>query len=122
GELQKAARGELRMPLPGGLVHDRGGQITLNADEEVQARLRLVFAKFRELQSARAVMLYLRRNALRLPVRPLFGPSPHELVWREASASQVRYILHNPAYAELMFTGVEQCKPRPPRPKGGRGG
>src|SRR6202451_4680496 len=105
GELQKAARGELRMPLPGGLVHDRGGQITLNPDEEVQARLRLVFAKFRELQSARAVMLYLRRNALRLPVRPLFGPSPHELVWREASASQVRYILHNPAYAGAYVYG-----------------
>src|SRR6202451_2792943 len=98
GELQKAARGELRMALPGGLVHDRGGQITLNPDEEVQARLRLVFAKFRELQSARAVMLYLRRNALRLPVRPLFWTSPHELVWREASARQGRYILHNPAY------------------------
>ena len=82
-----------------------GGQITLNPDEEVQARLRLVFAKFRELQSARAVMLYLRRNALRLPVRPLFGPSPHELVWREASASQVRYILHNPAYAGAYVYG-----------------
>jgi DNA invertase Pin-like site-specific DNA recombinase len=105
GELQKAARGELRMPLPGGLIYDRSGQIALNPDEEVQARLRLVFAKFRELQSARAVMLYLRRNALRLPVRPLVGPSPHELVWREASASQVRYILHNPAYAGAYVYG-----------------
>src|SRR3984885_13774327 len=50
-------------------------------------------------------MLYLRRNALRLPVRPLFGPSPHELVGREASASQVRYILHNPAYAGTYVYG-----------------
>ena len=105
GELQKAARGELRIPLPGGLIYDRSGQIALNPDEEVQSRLRLVFAKFGELQSARAVMLYLRRNALRLPVRPLVGPSPHELVWREASASQVRYILHNPAYAGAYVYG-----------------
>lgn len=105
GELQKAARGELRLPLPGRLIHDRGGQIMLNPDEEVQARLQLVFAKFHELQSARAVMLYLRRNALRLPVRPLVGPSPHEVVWREASASQVRYILHNPAYAGAYVYG-----------------
>jgi DNA invertase Pin-like site-specific DNA recombinase len=74
GELQKAARGELRTPLPAGLVHERGGQITLNPDEEVQGRLRLVFAKFRELQSARAVMLYLRRNTLPLPVRPFWEP------------------------------------------------
>lgn len=105
GELQKAARGELRLPLPGGLIYDRSGHITLNPDEEVQARLRLVFAKFRDLQSARGVMLYLRRNALRLPVRPLVGPSPHELVWREASACQVRYILQNPAYAGAYVYG-----------------
>jgi len=105
GELQKAARGELRMPLPAGLIYDRSDQIALNPDEEVQARLRLVFVKFQELQSARAVMLYLRSNALCLPVRPLVGPSPHELVWREASASQVRYILHNPAYAGAYVYG-----------------
>ena len=80
GELQKAARGELRMPLPGRPIHDRAGQITLTPDEEVQARLRLVFLKFQELQSAHAVMRYLRRNALRLPLRPLRGPAPHDLV------------------------------------------
>jgi DNA invertase Pin-like site-specific DNA recombinase len=55
GELQKAARGELRMPLPAGLIHDRAGQIILNPDEEVQVRLRLVFAKFQELHSAHAL-------------------------------------------------------------------
>jgi len=105
GELQKAARGELRMPLPAGLIYDRAGQIVLNPDEEVQARLLLVFAKFRELQSARAVMRYLRRNALLLPVRPLVGPSPHELIWREADAARVRYILQNPAYAGAYVYG-----------------
>src|SRR3954452_17345662 len=86
GERQKAARGELRLPLPAGLVQDRSGTIILNPDEEVQARLRLVFAKFRELQSARAVMRYLRANGLPLPVRPLLGPAPHALVWREADS------------------------------------
>jgi DNA invertase Pin-like site-specific DNA recombinase len=60
GERQKAARGELRLPLPAGLAHDRAGMIILNPDEEVQARLLLVFAKFRELQSARGVMRFLR--------------------------------------------------------------
>ena len=42
GERQKAARGELRLPLPAGLAHDRAGMITLNPDEEVQARLLLL--------------------------------------------------------------------------------
>ena len=93
GERQKAARGKLRLPLPAGLVHDRSGTIILNPDEEVQARLRLVFAKFRELQSARAVMRYLRANGLPLPVRPLLGLAPHALVWREADSPRVRNIL-----------------------------
>ena len=105
GELQKAARGELRTPLPGGLIHDRAGHIIFNPDEEVQARIRLVFVKFQELQSARSVMIYLRANALLLPVRPLLGPAPQELVWREASASRVRYILQNPAYAGAYVYG-----------------
>jgi DNA invertase Pin-like site-specific DNA recombinase len=99
GERQKAARGELRLPIPAGLAHDHSGAIILNPDEEVQARLRLVFAKFRELQSARAVMRYLRANGLPLPVRPLLGPAPHEIVWREADSPRVRNILQNPSYA-----------------------
>ena len=91
GERQKAARGELRLPLPAGLVYDRTGAIVLNPDDEVQARLHLVFAKFRELQSARGVMRFLRASGLPLPVRPLLGPSPHEVIWREADSARVRY-------------------------------
>lgn len=86
GERQKAARGELRIPLPGGLTYNR------NPDEEVQARLRLIFDKFRELQTARRVMRYLRTHDLRVPVRPLRGPAPHELVWRDATIAHVHHI------------------------------
>jgi DNA invertase Pin-like site-specific DNA recombinase len=67
GERQKAALGELRLPLPAGRIHNRDGSVTLNPDEEVQQRLRLVFTKFRELRSAKAVMRYLRRHNLLLP-------------------------------------------------------
>jgi len=34
GERQKAARGELRLPLPAGLVYGRDGRVVLNPDEE----------------------------------------------------------------------------------------
>ncbi|WP_245472391.1 recombinase family protein [Rhizobium jaguaris] len=105
GERQKAARGELRLGLPAGLAHDRSGQIILNPDEEVQARLCLVFSKFRELESARAVMRYLRKENLPLPMRPLRGPAPHEVVWREASNPRVLSILHNPGYAGAYVYG-----------------
>lgn len=111
GERQKAARGELRVPLPAGLAYDRAGAIVRNSDEEVQARLQLVFAKFAELQSARGVMRYLRTNNLPLPVRPLRGPAPHEVVWRDADSARVRHILQNPAYAGAYVYGRRRADP-----------
>jgi DNA invertase Pin-like site-specific DNA recombinase len=121
GERQKASRGELRLPLPAGLSHDRAGMIILNPDEEVQARLLLVFAKFRELQSARGVMRFLRTNGLPLPVRPILGPSPHDVFWREADSARVRNILQNPAYAGTYVYGRRQQDPSRCRTASGRG-
>ena len=111
GERQKAARGELRLPLPAGLIHNRDGSVTFNPDEEVQERLRLVFAKFRELRSAKAVMRYLRRGNLLLPVRPLHGPAPHDVVWRVADSARVIQILKNPAYAGAYVYGRRRPDP-----------
>lgn len=105
GERQKAARGELRMPLPAGLTHGRDGGIIFNPDEEVQERVRLVFIKFRELRSATAVMRYLQRANLVLPMRPLRGPAPHEIVWQPADSARVINILKNPAYAGAYVYG-----------------
>jgi DNA invertase Pin-like site-specific DNA recombinase len=116
GERQKAARGELRLPLPAGLALDRAGAIVLNPDEEVQARLELVFSKFRELQSARAVMRFLCASGLKLPVRPVLGPFPHDVVWREADSGRVRSILQNPAYAGAYVYGRRQRDPSRCRP------
>ena len=48
GERQKAERGELRLPLPAGLVYDRTGAIILSPDEEVQARA----PRLRQVQGA----------------------------------------------------------------------
>jgi len=116
GERQKAARGELRLPLPAGLVQQRGGRITLNPDEEVQARLRFVFDTFRTLQSAKAVMRELQRHGLTLPVRPIRGPAPHEVTWVPADSSRVLHILHNPAYAGTYAYGQRRQDPTQRRP------
>ena len=105
GERQKAARGELHMPLPVGLAYGRDGRVNLNPDEEVQARLLLLFAKFRELRSAKAVMRYLQRAGLRVPVRPLRGPAPQEVVWQPADGARVLHVLKNPAYAGAYVYG-----------------
>jgi len=111
GERQKAARGELRMSLPVGLTQNRDSGVTFNPDEEVQERLRLVFAKFRELHSAKAVVRYLRHGKLPVPVRPLRGPAPHDVVWRAATSARVVQILKNPSYAGAYVYGRRRPDP-----------
>jgi DNA invertase Pin-like site-specific DNA recombinase len=111
GERQKAARGELKLPLPAGLAHGRDGRITFNPDEEVQARLLHLFAKFRELRSAKAVMRHFREANLLLPVRPLAGPSPHDVVWQPASNARILQVLKNPAYAGAYVYGRRRRMP-----------
>lgn len=111
GARHKAERGELRLGLPAGLSRGFSGEVVLNPDEEVQARIHLVFQKFREIRSAGGVMRYLRATHLPLPVRPKVGPSPHEIAWQEARASSVRDILQNPAYAGTYVYGRKKLDP-----------
>ena len=82
----------------------------------MRARLRLVFAKFRELGSAKAVTRYLRHAGLALPVRPVARPAPHEVVWRPADNPQVLGILKNPAYAGAYVYGRRRPNPSGRRP------
>jgi DNA invertase Pin-like site-specific DNA recombinase len=122
GERQKAARGELRLALPAGLSQERGGGIVLNPDEEVQERLRLVFAKFQELGSVKAVVRYLRKAHLCLPVRWLRGPAPHEVQWQPADSGRVLSILKSPAYAGAYVYGRHRQDPTRRNPVTGRPG
>lgn len=115
GARHKAERGELQHLLPVGLTRLRNGSVILNPDEEVQARLRLIFAKFDELGSVRAVREYLVQAQLLVPSRPARGPIPHETVWNLPMTSTLTRILHNPAYAgayvhgQHLFNPARQC-------------
>jgi DNA invertase Pin-like site-specific DNA recombinase len=123
GARHKAERGELRQGLPVGLARGPAGEVILNPDEEVQARLRLVFEKFREIRSASGVMRSLRAAHLPLPARPRVGPAPYEVVWQPARTSAILDILHNPAYAGAYVYGRKQLDPArrtPAHPCGGR--
>src|SRR3954449_10276765 len=64
----KARRGELRFTLPPGYCWSEAGRIEMDPDERVGDAIRLLFARFRELGSARQVFLWAREASLRLPV------------------------------------------------------
>jgi len=62
------------------LARARAGEVILNPGDEVQGRIRVVFEKFQELSSAKAVTRYLRRRNLPLPAHPQQGSAPQEIV------------------------------------------
>jgi len=111
GERHKAERGELPLPLPAGLARTRSGEVILSPDEEIQGRIRVVFEKFQELGTAKAVTRYLRRHDLSLPARPLQGPAPHDIVWAPATSSATVRTLKNPAYAGAYVYGQSVTVP-----------
>ena len=105
-----------------GLERQRDGVVTLNPDEEVQARLRLIVAKFTARGSARAVRTSLAREQLRIPSRPVRGPAPHDTVWNPPRRSTIRRMLHNPAYAGAYAYGqrvVDPARQQPGRRRSG---
>src|SRR4051795_12874147 len=100
----KAGRGALRFTLPPGLVWGEDGRVERDPDERVREAVRLVFAKFRELGTARQVFLGLRDVALRLPVVRRNG-AVRRIEWREPAYHSVVQVLHNPLYAGAYAFG-----------------
>ena len=60
----KARRGELRIPVPVGYIWHREIGLGLDPDLRLQEVIRLVFARFRELGSARQVLLSMKANQI----------------------------------------------------------
>ncbi len=100
----KAKRGEYRFMLPPGFCWSETGKIELDPDEHVADAIRLVFAKFRELGSARQVFLWLRSAGIRMPV-VLRNVAVCKLVWKAPAYHSVMQILHNPLYAGAYAFG-----------------
>jgi hypothetical protein len=124
GARHKAERGELRQGLPVGLARGPAGEVILNPDEEVQARIRLVFEKFhahplgewRDAVSAGSTLT----SASSPQSRPC---SPTRVVWQPARTSAILDMLHNPAYALAYVYGRKQFDPArrtSAHPRGGR--
>jgi DNA invertase Pin-like site-specific DNA recombinase len=123
GRLNKARRGELSVPLPIGYVRRPSGEAVLDPDEQVQAVVRLIFAKFAELTTLHAVLRYLVDHGIELGVRLRSGPDKGELEWRRPNRMTLQCLLHSPVYAGIYAYGRRRVEPRrqqPGRPATGR--
>ena len=98
-----AERGELRTPLPVGLVHDDAGDIVIDPDAEVQAAIRDVFAAFAACGSAYAVVAAF--SGRRFPLRAYGGAWAGQLRWGKLTHARVLGILKNPGYAGAYVSG-----------------
>jgi len=100
----KAKRGEFRFMLPPGFCWNEAGKIEIDPDQHVADTIRLVFAKFRELGSARQVFLWLRSADIKMPI-VLRNVDVCKLAWKSPAYHSVMQILHNPLYAGAYAFG-----------------
>ncbi len=98
---EKIARGEVLTMVPAGYVRTADNRIEMSPDRQVQHASRSVFAKFRELGSARQVLLWFRQENQTLPT---LAPSG-EVVWQLPVMNRVLSFLKNPCYAGAFVYG-----------------
>jgi DNA invertase Pin-like site-specific DNA recombinase len=98
-----AERGELRFPLPVGLVYDDEGGTVIDPDEEVRSAVADLFAAFDETGSAYGVVGAF--TGRRFPRRAFGGAWAGELRWGRLTHSRALGVLSNPAYAGAYVYG-----------------
>jgi excisionase family DNA binding protein len=103
----KARRGELRISVPLGYTWHREAGLGLDPDLRVQEAVRLIFARFRELGSARQVLLQLSAEGVHFP-RPSDGNRSTSFEWCPIRYRNVIGVLKNPFYAGAYAYGKSE--------------
>lgn len=113
GLLAKAARGELRIPLPVGLCYDAVGRVVLHPDVQVQAAIRLFFETFARTGAAFATVKYFEAQGLQFPHKLQGrGADPSAVVWGHLSLSRAVVMLRSPRYAGAYAFGRTRTRKR----------
>src|SRR6266571_3415075 len=113
GQLSKARRGELIMPLPVGLVYDAAGHVILDPDTAVRGAVAHLFATFEATGSATACVKAFNSAGLLFPWRHLKGPRKGEVDWQPLAHHAVLRVLHNPRYAGCFTYGRHRYQTHP---------
>lgn len=103
-----ARRGELRVPLPVGLVCDDDGNVVIDPDQEVAAAISDVFAAFTQTGSAYGVAGVFAGR--RFPRRAYGGVWAGQLRWGRLTHARAAGILRNPAYAGAYVFGRRRSR------------
>jgi excisionase family DNA binding protein len=103
----KARRGELRISVPIGYVWHRELGLDFDPDQRLQEVVRLIFARFREIGSARQVFLALRSAQIHFP-RPSDGRTLVSFDWTLIRYRNVISVLKNPFYAGVYVYGKSE--------------
>jgi hypothetical protein len=119
GILNKARRGELKNPLPVGLVYDSQDRVVRDPDRQVQSTLESFFRTFERAGSASGTVKRFREEGWLFPKRIHGGPNRRQLVWGPLFLGRALEVLHNPRYAGAFVHGrnrvvksVQGSKPR----------
>jgi DNA invertase Pin-like site-specific DNA recombinase len=99
---QMTARGEVFKQVPVGYLRTDERGCEMIADRQVQEAIRGVFAKFREVGSARQVYLWYLHEDLPLPS---LKPLAKEILWEIPTYARVQAMLRNPIYAGAFVSG-----------------
>ena len=113
GIISRARRGELKLPLPVGFVHDPLGRVVLDPDAQIRRTVALLFDTFSRTGSATATVKAFRREGTLFPRRPRSGGRGSGAVWGELTHSRTLQILHNPRYAGAFMFGRTRSRRRP---------
>ncbi|MDP3659634.1 recombinase family protein [Phenylobacterium sp.] len=103
----KAQRGELRISVPIGYVWHREVGLGFDPDIRLQEAIRLIFARFRKLGSARQAFLSLAAEQVHFP-RPSDGKKMVTFDWTPIRYRNVIAVLKNPFYAGTYAYGKSE--------------
>jgi excisionase family DNA binding protein len=100
---QKARRGEYYNRIAEGYILRDDRRMEKDPDQQVRSILDMVFAKFREMGSARQVYLWFRQENIKLPSR--LEPMGNQVVFVPATPWLVTRFLKDPTYAGAYAFG-----------------
>jgi DNA invertase Pin-like site-specific DNA recombinase len=103
----KARRGELRIPVPVGYIWHREIGLGLDPALRLQEAIRLIFTRFRELSSARQVLLSMSADQIHFP-RPSDGKRMVAFDWTPIRYRTVISVLKSPFYAGAYVYGKSE--------------